>query len=158
MGGREDGGTWRDGVRWPKCVYGVVAYGQEAWTWQDGVQTQWFSLHWSMGGRREKWIWSVWRLHQVSLKCLSQIILYSGKLSKEKTFAYFAVLWLFAKVFSVKFGAWHSLARHKRAIRESFLHENRIFHQSAKVFSLESFPLYGINYHRSGNFHLKLFA
>ena len=70
-------------------------------------------------------------------------LLYSGKLSREKTFANFVVLWLLAKVFSVKFGAWHSLARHKQAIHESFLCENRIFFQSAKVFSLESFPLYG---------------
>ena len=33
---------------------------------------------------------------------------YSGKLSREKTFANFTVLWLFVKVFSVKFklGAW----------------------------------------------------
>ena len=34
-------------------------------------------------------------------------------------------------------GAWQ-----RRAIQESFLHENCIFHQSAKVFSLESFRLY----------------
>ena len=51
------------------------------------------------------------------------------------------VLWLWAKVFSAKFGAWHLLAWQKRAIRESFLHENCIFHKL--VFSLESFPLYG---------------
>ena len=37
-------------------------------------------------------------------------------------------------------GAWRRLARHKRAIRESFLRENRIFRQIAKVVSLESFP------------------
>ena len=30
------------------------------------------------------------------------------------------------------------------AICKSFLHENFIFHQFAKVFSLKSFPLYGI--------------
>ena len=36
---------------------------------------------------------------------------------------------------------WHLLAQHKRAICESFIHENHIFHQFAKVFSLESFPL-----------------
>ena len=47
------------------------------------------------------------------------------------------------KVFSVKFGAWHSLVWHKQVIHESFLRENRIFHQFAKFFSLESFPLYG---------------
>ena len=35
---------------------------------------------------------------------------YSGKLLREKTFANLAVLWLFAKVFSVKFGACHYLA------------------------------------------------
>ena len=29
---------------------------------------------------------------------------YSGKLSQEKTFANFVVLWMFAKVFSMKFG------------------------------------------------------
>ena len=66
---------------------------------------------------------------------------YSGKLSGEKTFMNFAVLWLYTKVFSAKFGAWHPLAQQKRAIHESFLCENCIFHQ--KVFSLESFPLYG---------------
>ena len=51
------------------------------------------------------------------------------------------ILWLWAKVFSAKFGAWHLLAWQERAIRESFFHENCIFHKL--VFSLESFPLYG---------------
>ena len=52
---------------------------------------------------------------------------YSGKLSKKKTFANFVVLWLYAKVFSAKFGAWHLLARQKQAIHES---KNRIFTDS----------------------------
>ena len=43
-----------------------------------------------------------------------------------------------------KFLWQESLAQHKQAICESFLHVNRIFHQFAKVFSLKSFPLYGI--------------
>ena len=68
---------------------------------------------------------------------------YSRKLSREKTFANFTVLWLYTKVFTAKFGAWHRLAQQKRPIHESFLHEKRIFHQFTKVFSLESFPLYG---------------
>ena len=55
----------------------------------------------------------------------------------------FTVLWLYMKVFSAKFGAWRSLVWQKRAIRNSFLWENHIVHQSTKVFSLESFPLYG---------------
>ena len=32
-------------------------------------------------------------------------ILYSGKLSREKTYENFVVLWLFMKVFSAKFGS-----------------------------------------------------
>ena len=52
----------------------------------------------------------------------------------------FAVLWLFVKVFSLKFGSVAPLALQKRAIRERFLRENRIFHQFAKVFSLKNFP------------------
>ena len=36
---------------------------------------------------------------------LLSVILYSGKLSSEKTFANFAVLWLFVKVFASKFWA-----------------------------------------------------
>ena len=38
-------------------------------------------------------------------------------------------MWLYAKVFFTKFGAWCPLARQKGAIRKSFLHEKRIFHQ-----------------------------
>ena len=52
---------------------------------------------------------------------------YSGKLLRGKNFA---VLWLFAKVFSAKFGGEASFG----AAQASSL-------QSAKVFSLESFPL-----------------
>ena len=47
-------------------------------------------------------------------------ILYSGKLSREKTFENFAILWLFAKVFSAKFGGVVSFGAAQRAIRESF--------------------------------------
>ena len=36
---------------------------------------------------------------------LVHTILYSGKLSREKIFANFAVLWLLAKLFSLKFGS-----------------------------------------------------
>ena len=48
---------------------------------------------------------------------------YSKKLLREKTFVNFAVLWLYAKVFSVKLGAWRPQAWQKQAISE-----NRIFH------------------------------
>ena len=63
---------------------------------------------------------------------------YSGKLSREKTFADFAVLWLFANVFSAKFGGVVSFGAAKVSnprkfspqksyfspIRESFLPPN----------------------------------
>ena len=57
----------------------------------------------------------------------SSNILCSGKPLREKTFANFAVLWLYVKVFSARFGAWCPLALHKQPIRKSFLHENHIF-------------------------------
>ena len=74
--------------------------------------------------------------HTAAIFCIpsQQKVPYSGTLSREKTFADFAVLWLFAKILSAKFGGVSILARH----------ENRIFYQFAKVFSLESFPLYGM--------------
>ena len=56
-------------------------------------------------------------------------------------FVNFAVLWLFAKFFSTKFGGMASFG----VAQMSNPHRgNHIFHQSAKVFSLESFLLYGI--------------
>ena len=68
---------------------------------------------------------------------------YSGKLLREKTFADLVVLWLFLKVFSTEnLGTWCPLVQQKRAIRKSFLRENRIFHQFTKDFSLESFLPY----------------
>ena len=42
---------------------------------------------------------------------------------------------------------WYNMVEHGMvapAICESFLHENLIFHQFVKVFSLESFLLYSI--------------
>ena len=45
-----------------------------------------------------------WLTLQCRVCKLQYHIPYSGKLSREKTFANFVVLWLFAKVFSVKFG------------------------------------------------------
>ena len=77
-----------------------------------------------------------WKQSLAAIASWSRDLSYSRKLSQIS-----AVLWLYAKVFSTKFGAWHPLVWQKRAIRESFLHENHTFHQFEKVFSLESFPL-----------------
>ena len=69
-------------------------------------------------------------------------LLYSGKLSREKTFLNFAVLWLFAKVFSVKFGGVASFGG-TSGQSVKVLSTKIFFHQFVKVFSHESFPLHG---------------
>ena len=46
-----------------------------------------------------------------NLKLVTGKLPYSGKLLREKTFANFAVLWQYTKIFSAKFGTWHSLAK-----------------------------------------------
>ena len=50
--------------------------------------------------------------------CPVMLLPYSGILSREKTFVNFVVLWLFAKVFSAKFGGVASFCA---AICEGFL-------------------------------------
>ena len=79
--------------------------------------------------------------HTVTDKCIPQILPYSGKLSREKTFVNFAVFWLSAKVFSTKLGGMVSFGTAKVSNPRKF---SLYFHQFAKVFSRESFPLYGI--------------
>ena len=74
--------------------------------------------------------WSCYFLASCSCLPLTDIP-YSGKLSREKTFMFW---WLFAKVFSMKFGGMAPLALQKRPIHESFLHENSSFPQFTKVF------------------------
>ena len=73
-------------------------------------------------------IWSVYCIYNFQERKFSQISWFCGYLWKFS-------LW--------NFGAWHPLGgRQKRAILKSFLRENCIFHQFAKVFSPESFLLY----------------
>ena len=59
---------------------------------------------------------------------------YSGKLLREKTFANYVVLWLFAKVFSAKF--WGSKSEQPMEVFAV-----KIVFSTVNVFSLESFPL-----------------
>ena len=44
-------------------------------------------------------------LKSIGYTTYAQSTVYTGKLSREKTFANFAVLWLFTKVCSAKFGS-----------------------------------------------------
>jgi len=60
----------------------------------------------------------------------------------------FAILGLYAKVFSVKFGAWCPLAWQKRAIRESFLRKNHIS-QIRESFSPSKVSRYTVHFNRS---------
>ena len=66
---------------------------------------------------------------------------YSGKLSRVRTFMNFAVLWLFVKVFSAKFGNEMFFGTAKLSNLQFSLRKC-IFHQFVKVLSLESFLLY----------------
>ena len=65
------------------------------------------------------------------------------KTLRDKTFVNCEVLWLFIKVFSTKFGGMASFGGISEHFATAF-RENLIFHQFAKAFSLDSFPLYRI--------------
>ena len=65
-------------------------------------------------------------------------LLYSGKVSREKTFVNFAVLWLFTKVFFTKFGSVASFDVAKASNLLKFSPQKSYFHQVVQVFSLES--------------------
>ena len=67
-------------------------------------------------------------------------ILYSGKLSREKTCMNFVVLWLFAKVFSAKFGGVAPLVLQKQAIRKSFFPRKLYFSPIRESFLPQKFP------------------
>ena len=64
---------------------------------------------------------------------------YRGKLSREKTFPNFKVLWLFTKVFSAKFGGVVLYGSTSKQFTKVFFCNNLIFYQFAKVFSCKSF-------------------
>ena len=68
---------------------------------------------------------------------------YSGKLSREKTFVNFAVLWLFVKGFSTKFGSVASFGMAKASNLLKFSPQKSHFHQVVQVFSFESFLIIG---------------
>ena len=74
---------------------------------------------------------------------ISMLILYSGKLSREKTFANFGFVAI-RESFLCKIGGMVSFGTAKASNLRKFSQRNHIFHQFAKVFSLESFPLYDI--------------
>ena len=102
--------------------------------------------------------WDIYRRHKIYLcTCLSYFwgndgvigaaefliyILCIGKHSREKTFMNFVVLWLFAEVFSVKFGGVASFGVAKVSNWQKLSPWKSYFSPIAKVFSLESFPLY----------------
>ena len=71
-------------------------------------------------------------------------ILYSGKLSREKTFMNFEVCSYSRKFSLQKWGAWYRLAATPASNVRNVSPQKSSFHQIAKVLSLESFPLYGI--------------
>ena len=100
----------------------------------------------TLGILEKKWLIWAWKKKDyqklLAYMCMCRI-LYSGRLSREKTFTNFTVLWLYAKVFSAKFWAWHPLARQKWAIRRSFLCEI-VFFTNSRKFSPSKVPRYTV--------------
>ena len=88
----------------------------------------------------QTWWWFPIFTHSQS----DDIIPYSGKLSREKTFTNFAVLWLVVNVFSAKFGGVATFGTAQASNLQKISPQKSYFHQFAKVFALESFPLYSI--------------
>ena len=89
-------------------------------------------LHPTPGERETGWVISR-RSHFFQ----SPVIPYSRKLSVEKIFLNLEILWLFAKVFSAKFGMWHLFSGiSKQSVK--------LFYHFAKVFSCKIFLLCGI--------------
>ena len=75
-------------------------------------------------GAKEEW-------RMVDLMISSKKLPYSGKLSREKTFMNFAVLWLCMKVFSAKFVAVVSFAMAKASNLRMLSLQKLYFHQFA---------------------------
>ena len=71
---------------------------------------------------------------------------YSGKLLREKTFAFFFAVSesSSAKVFSTNFVGGDHLYGRTSNPRKFFLRNVLVYHRITKVFSLESFPLYTV--------------
>ena len=73
---------------------------------------------------------------------ISLKIPYSGKLSREKTFTNFTILWLFVKVFSVKFGGITSVGTAKASNPRKFSPQKFTNLQKFSPSTKKSFPLY----------------
>ena len=72
--------------------------------------------------------------------CNMASIPYSGKLSREKTFMNFTVLWLFAKVFSTKFGGMASFGAAKVSSPQKFSLQKSYFSPIHESFLPQKFP------------------
>ena len=68
------------------------------------------------------------------------VLLYSGKLSREKTFTNFTVLWLFVKVFSAKFGGVAPFGTTKASNLQKFPLRKPHFSLIPKSFLPRKFP------------------
>ena len=65
---------------------------------------------------------------------------YSRKLSREKTFANFAFLWLFAKVFSAKFGEMAYVGAAEGSNLQQFSLRKSLFFTNSQSFLPRKFP------------------
>ena len=79
--------------------------------------------------------------------CDDKQILYSGKLLREKTFANFMVLWLFAKVFSAKFGGVVSFSTARASSPQKFCLQKSYFSPICEKFSPSKVSHYTVHQH-----------
>ena len=123
---------------------GVSEGGRGLWSWEGGTPV--------WGGSIILGWWRTVLVSVISAYKRGHVITSSSKLSnyhiagnfRGRKLSQFSRFCGYLRKFSPRnLGAWCPLARQKQAIRESFLCENHIFHQSVKLFSLESFPLDG---------------
>ena len=87
-----------------------------------------------------------WKWHPPQIMCNKKILNYciAGNFQERKLSQILRLCDYLRKFSPWNLGAWHPLARQKRTIPESSLCKNHIFHQFAKVISLQSFLLYSM--------------
>ena len=95
----------------------------------------------------------LWYVSRHTYTCFSlflAVVLYSGKLSREKTFVNFAVLWLFAKKRKKFWGCgilWYSTSEQSTKV---FSMKILCSTNSQKFSPFKNFQLYGMSVERSG--------
>ena len=102
---------------------------------------QWKRVGTAGKGRRRDWYGGRETcILYITINSATILVPYSGKLLREKTFANFTVLWLFVKVFSVKFGGMASVGTAKGSNLPKFSPRKSYFSPICDSFRPQKFP------------------